>query len=72
MPTKTPPKPQVKKKYEFVISKNDKNALIDDVEAWIKLETRGEWSKQNRRSTVLYVFNDLNDAFKFKLRWSPS
>ena len=73
MPTKTSlPKPSVKKKYEFIISKNDKDTPIDEIENWIKSEVRGTWTKQNRRSTVLYTFNDLDDAFRFKLRWALS
>ena len=65
-------KTQPKKQYEFVVSKNNPDAPIDDIELWIKRDVKGNWKRRHRRNSVLYIFYELDDAFKFKMRWSLS
>lgn len=61
-----------KAKYEFVISKSDSNLTLDEVNDWVNKMAKGKWSKHNRRNTVVYTFHNLDDAFKFKMRWTFS
>lgn len=71
--TKPTSKPAPKAKtFDFKIQKNNSHIDIEDLEKWIEAEIKGKWSKRNQKHAIVYSFTTMDDAFKFKFRWTFS
>lgn len=58
------------KKYDISISKRESNIDLEDISDWLNEEVKGKWFKKEYKHTTVFTFYDLNDAFRFKMRWS--
>lgn len=58
------------KKYEISISKRDSRDDFEDIAEWINNEVKHNWTKKEYKHTIVYTFYDMNDAFRFKMRWT--
>ncbi|MBC8342500.1 MAG: hypothetical protein H8E61_00790 [Bacteroidetes bacterium] len=58
------------KRYNISVSKNDNNIDLVDLNDWIDTMIDKKWSKREFKNKIVYTFNDIDDAFRFKLRWS--
>lgn len=58
------------KKYEISISKRESNIDLEGISEWINIEVVGKWFKKEYKHTIVFTFFNLNDAFRFKMRWT--
>jgi len=58
------------KTYDIAISTRDVNNDLNELETWISKIIKHQWSKKEYKTKIVYTFNDLDDAFNFKMRWS--
>ena len=65
---KTNKNKQTAKIYKVSILK-DRDFDLDDILEWNKVFNNGKVFYQKHKRNVIFTFNDLNDAFRFKLRW---
>ena len=58
------------KKYDISISKRESNTDFEDISDWLDNEVNGKWFKKEYKHNVVYTFYELDDAFRFKMRWT--
>jgi len=58
------------KKYNISISKHENNIDLTELNKWIDVIIKNNWAKKEFKHKVVYIFDDIEDAFKFKMRWS--
>lgn len=60
-----------KKYYDLSVPK-DKDFSEGDILIWLKTEAKGRWTKRDYKKKVSFRFHDIDDAFKFKFRWTKT
>ena len=61
----------VPKKYRVSIFKNN-NYDMDEMKKWIALNSTGKSYYRHYKKTTVFYFYDIDDAFKFKMRWETA
>ena len=75
MSRKTAPKKNTedKKSTKYKISVlKDHTFNISEILGWIEIICKGKFYYRQYKKNVVFTFSEVNDAFKFKLRWEIS
>jgi len=56
-------------KYYEIILKKDQDIHLPSILEWLNKSTQNKYSYKKTRNNIIFTFSDLDEAFKFKMRW---